>query len=351
MKNNRPTDRGRRERRLRRWTGLTAAAVGSAALVAIEAGIPDRVLNPMPETTGGNPYLTGVWTARPPARIDGGRAAALPSQLAEVVRHTARTATGFRGETQPGPGIRTRDGATVTSTAARRALAREHVRMTRSEADDPEDRNTWERCITRSLPPGALPEAQANRWLIVQTPRVIALHGETLHETRLLQLDGTTGPRLPQWLGQTHAAWTSGALVATTTDVRDPAPRIAPADPMPGTHPGPTTGMRIDERWLPVHRNRIDYRMTVTDPATWTRPAIYETTLERATEETILEYACHEGNRSLELIFRGARHDRRASVKASAGGARLRTWLGHPTAAPGSRPFLPLGTEPERRAN
>ena len=50
----------------------------------------------------------------------------------------------------------------------------------------------------------------------------------------------------------------------------------------------------------------MDYRLTVTDPATFTKPWTAATPMLRVTEP-IFEYACHEGNYAVPNMLSAAR--------------------------------------------
>ena len=54
------------------------------------------------------------------------------------------------------------------------------------------------------------------------------------------------------------------------------------------------------ERLTRVDVDTIDYRVTVTNPAAWTAPWTAAIPMS-VMEETLFEYACHEGNYSLPL--------------------------------------------------
>jgi len=64
--------------------------------------------------------------------------------------------------------------------------------------------------------------------------------------------------------------------------------------------------MRIVERFRRVDANTIDHRFTVEDPTTFTRPYTVSVPMTKMAGP-IFEYACHEGNRGMEGILRGAR--------------------------------------------
>ncbi|MCY4598804.1 MAG: hypothetical protein OXF27_02655, partial [Acidobacteria bacterium] len=65
--------------------------------------------------------------------------------------------------------------------------------------------------------------------------------------------------------------------------------------------------LRLVEPFRRIDADTLDYRFTVTDPATFAAPwtAVIPMT---ATGGPIYEHACHEGNYSMENMLRGARN-------------------------------------------
>jgi hypothetical protein len=57
-----------------------------------------------------------------------------------------------------------------------------------------------------------------------------------------------------------------------------------------------------------VDDRTIDYRYTLEDPSTFTRPWTAAVPMTRI-DEPLYEYACHEGNYAMEDILKGARAD------------------------------------------
>jgi hypothetical protein len=76
---------------------------------------------------------------------------------------------------------------------------------------------------------------------------------------------------------------------------------------------GATRQLRLVERFTRENADTIRYQLTVTDPATFTRPWTIENGLWR-TDEELYEAACHEGNTGLAYILSGARADERAAT-------------------------------------
>ena len=301
------------------------------------------LLDPMPRVAG-RPDMTGLWAGPPGALMDVDTVdRPVGGPLAEALRVRGLTLTGFGGRLT-GVVLRRGAGGVLRHPAVARERVRDRRRWLRGEADSWLDRNPWERCISRGLPPAALPAAQADRWLIVQTPGVVAVVAETLHELRVFYPSRSAPAVGPPggWLGVSTARWTRGRLEVVTTGVAGERERggVPPADPIPGVHPGPSAGLRLVETWRPRHRGRIDYLMRVDDPDTYRSPAVYGFTLRREPSgAAVHEYACHEGNRSLPLTLRGARADEAGAVFGSRVGVAERAWFGRPGSAGPRRAF------------
>ena len=69
---------------------------------------------------------------------------------------------------------------------------------------------------------------------------------------------------------------------------------------------GSDENLHIVERFTMVDAETLDYRFTADDPTVWTRPWTAEFPLNR-TDEPMYEFACHEGNDSLEGMLKIAR--------------------------------------------
>jgi len=181
------------------------------------------------------------------------------------------------------------------------ALTPEGQKRRRNRSDDdesyngPEDLPLYTRCVIRAPLP-RVPTGYDNNYEIVQAPGYIAIFQEQMHETRVIPLDSR--PHLEsnvrQWLGDSRGNWEGNTLVVETTNFSDQT-----------SFEGATKNMRLIERWTRIADDRIDYRFTVSDPATWTRPWSAVITWHKA--GTLYEYACHEDNYGLYGILAGAR--------------------------------------------
>ena len=76
--------------------------------------------------------------------------------------------------------------------------------------------------------------------------------------------------------------------------------------------------MHVVERLTRVGAGTLNYEVTITDPTTWTRPWTVMIPL-LGTDESIFEYACHEGNIGMEGILAGHRAEERAEAATESG--------------------------------
>ena len=179
--------------------------------------------------------------------------------------------------------------------------------------NNPEERNLAERCVTRGAP--KLPGGYNNHFQIVQTPTYLAITQEMIHEARIIPLDGR--PHAPaavtSYLGDSRGRWEGDTLVVETTNFRSNV-----GETTFNCCGGASDHLSVTERFTLVDDNAIDYRYTVNDPTTFTRPWTVSLPMHRSAE-LIFEYACHEGNHAMEGILRGGRARDR---EAGAGGGR-----------------------------
>ena len=163
-------------------------------------------------------------------------------------------------------------------------------------ADRPEDRDEAERCITTG---GVLvPNPFYNNYhQILQAPDHLVIVTEMMHEARVIPLDGRphAGAGVRSWLGDSRGRWDGTTLEVETTNFN--ARRL---------FQGATAGLHLLERFTPIDPDTLAYRLTVTDPATYTQPWVVEHALRRA-DGALYEVDCHEGNYGLAGILSGAR--------------------------------------------
>ena len=191
----------------------------------------------------------------------------------------------------------------LTPDAQKKEAARAEARRLHP-ADGPEDRSLADRCIVRgtAVPP-MLPAGYNNNYQIVQTPEHVAILIEMLHDVRLIPLERR--PHLPtpihQWLGDSLGRWEGKTLVVDTTNFTDKT-----------NFRGSGERLHVTERFTRVDEVTLLYQFTVDDPQSFSRPWSGEIPMKKV-EGPIFEYACHEGNRSMENILSAARAEERAS--------------------------------------
>ena len=185
------------------------------------------------------------------------------------------------------------------------------------EGDSFEMMSVWDRCITRGVPGGMFPAGYNNAYRIVQTPGYFVIHYEMIHEARIIPLDGR--PHLPAqaraWNGDPRGRWDKNTLVVETTNYNDKGwiATSAAGGRIKGIRQ--TESLHVVERFTPTDADTIEYQVTVDDPATFTRPWTVSIPLHRNSDYRIYEYACHEGNRAVEGVLRGARAQEKEKEK------------------------------------
>ena len=190
----------------------------------------------------------------------------------------------------------------LTADGKRRAAMRNESVRTDGPYNGPEDLDLYTRCIVRSGLP-RLPTGYDNNFEIVQTPGLVAIVQEQIHETRLIPMDGRPhlNQNVSQWLGDSRGHWEGNTLVVETTNFNEHT-----------SFEGATKNMHLTERWTRKTNDTIDYRFTVDDPATWTRP--WSAAIVWYKGGTLFEYACHEDNVGLYGILAGARADEKKAA-------------------------------------
>jgi hypothetical protein len=137
---------------------------------------------------------------------------------------------------------------------------------------------------------------------IVQTPDSVMILNEMVHDARIVRIGGThLPPEIRKWNGDSIGRWDGDTLVIETTNFTDKT-----------QFQGSGVDLKVTERLTRTGDRTLLYQFTVEDPTTWDRPWSGEYTWVR-TDDQIFEYACHEGNHSLENVLRGARESERSA--------------------------------------
>jgi hypothetical protein len=311
-----------------RRLGVAAAVAGVLAIVALSvAPVAGQAKSSVPRDPHGRPDLQGIWayaTVTPLERPEalGDKATfATDEELAEFERSTVqgrnqdrRDGAGTNADVSRayndfwwdrGTKVLGRQTSLVvdppngripalTPDAQRRLAERADARrQITTDADNPEDRSLWERCITRALP--MLPGAYNNNVKIVQTKDYVMLMQEMIHEVRVVPTDGRAHNKVRQWHGSSRGRWEGDTLVIETINFTDKT-----------NFRGAGANLKLTERISRPDADTLLYRVTIEDPTTFTKPWTVQMPMARS-EEDVYEYACHEGNRGLEGILTGSR--------------------------------------------
>lgn len=191
---------------------------------------------------------------------------------------------------------------------ARREMRREEQRG-HPMAEGPEDRGLGDRCILGfNAGPPMLPGAYNQNVQIFQTEDYLVVYNEMIHNARIIPLDGRPHGTIRQWSGDSRGRWDGDTLVVETINFADET-----------SLNGSSPNMHLIERFTRVDADMVEYRVTVENPDTWTRPWTAEIPLVTLDDPVprVYEYACHEGNYSLATVLRGARLEEKAATEAA----------------------------------
>jgi hypothetical protein len=174
--------------------------------------------------------------------------------------------------------------------------------------DNPEARPLAERCLlgfSSTSGPPTLPNYWYNNLKqIVQTKDTVMILNEMVHDARVIRMNAEhLPPTIRKWMGDSVGYWDGDTLVVDTTNFTDQT-----------QFRGASQDLHVVERISRLDDKALLYRFTVDDPSTWDRPWTGEYPW-RATSDQIFEYACHEGNYSLENVLRAARASEKAQPK------------------------------------
>ena len=173
------------------------------------------------------------------------------------------------------------------------------------------DLSNADRCIIGfNAGPPMTPGAYNNNMQFFQTPEYVAIVTEMVHTARIIPIGDKAGSSnaIRQWSGNSRAHWEDETLVIETINFQD--------QDVYDTWRGSSKDMKLVERFTRVDTDTLSYEFTVDDVATWTSPWTAQVSMKR-NDLPLFEYACHEGNYSMDAMLSGARSEER---KASQGG-------------------------------
>lgn len=175
------------------------------------------------------------------------------------------------------------------------------------QADGPQDLTLGVRCLSFGGPP-ILPAAYNSDVHIVQGSGYVMIEYEWNSEVRIIPLDGRphVSENIRRWHGDSRGHWEGNTLVVETTNFR-PGATFQNANP---------NSLKITERFTRLDAKTIEYKFTIDDPATWTKPWSAIVPLSHI-DGPMFEYACGEGNNGIVNILAGARAAERAAAKSA----------------------------------
>lgn len=184
------------------------------------------------------------------------------------------------------------------------------------EADDPEQRIIWERCLAAmGQAPLLFTWGVAMNRRLVRTPDALVIWSEGGGETRIVRIGGKPLPSaMRSFLGDSIGHWEGDTLVVETTGFKpeDPFRLSIVGRPI---MVGPDS--KVVERFTRIAEGELVYQFTVVDPAIYAKAWLAEYSMTASTVRTF-EFACHEGNYGLPNILKGARAADRAKAAGPA---------------------------------
>lgn len=198
----------------------------------------------------------------------------------------------------------------LTEQGAARAAARKAY-VAAHPADSYTDRINSDRCITFGVP--FIAAGYNGYFQIAQTASTIAIMQEMAHETRIIPVDNR--PHIPghvrQWNGDSTGYWQDDTFVVKTKNFSPKSTFLEHT----------AENLSLTETYTRIDDNTLQWGLTIEDPSTWEQPWTLVINLKKS-PDAIYEFACHEGNESMQGILAGARADeaRAAKVAASSSG-------------------------------
>ena len=181
--------------------------------------------------------------------------------------------------------------------------------------DSPADFDSWDRCITRGLPASMFPFMYNNGIRIFQSPGLVAMQLEMVHETRLIYTDGRDPIPSPiaNWMGDSRGSWDGpNTLVIETTNFQ-PGPsatNIGTTGSPPFNDTPVSNRAKMTERLTMTGQDEIIYEVTWNDPEIFTAPWTARLEWKRDDSYDMFEYACHEGNVQVRNYITASRVER-----------------------------------------
>jgi hypothetical protein len=249
-----------------------------------------------PTTFGLSPWQNGI---RPNPRtslvvdpLDGH----IPPRTAAAQAARSRAAQAPPAETAAGANIDLAGSRAGTVVQGHGYVTDDHNGGGIVHADVPLDLGYGTTCVSPGAGPPIFPGEYNADMYILQAPDTLVLQG--VNGYRVIPLDGSAHlpSNLHQWQGNGIGHWEGDTLVVETTNFR-------PDNTYRGAN---AKTLKITERFTRISVDTIEYKFTINDPSTWTKP--WSVILPLSAEKgPIPEFACSENDYDAVNILAGAR--------------------------------------------
>jgi hypothetical protein len=174
-------------------------------------------------------------------------------------------------------------------------------------ADRAKDLGQNTSCVTQSGGPPLIPAEYNSGLFIAQNSSYLLIETEQGSEFRIIPLDADphVSSNIHQWHGDSRGHWEGDTLIVETTNLR----------PDHTYRNGDFTTQKITETFRRINAQSIEYKFTIDDPSTWTRPWSAIAPLNAGTGP-LFEYDCSENNNDAVNILAGARAFEKKAAEA-----------------------------------
>ena len=175
------------------------------------------------------------------------------------------------------------------------------------------DPDTGERCLTDGVTAMMWEGPNGGHNRIAQSPGYVTILHEEYRDRRIIPVDGRPPGQVRQWLGDSVGHWEGDTLVVDTTNFLDKSHYEWQT-----FWQRPSETLHLVERFTRVDADTMEYKITIEDPAMFTRPWTAVIPIAKLPADTqIFEYACHEGNYAMPNLLSGSRAEAAKKTRSS----------------------------------
>ena len=261
---------------------ISASFVSLSVSLSGQAAGPERPAAPRPwppaRTSDGQPDVQGAW--RP---VLGGTHSLNPAQSSAADFEERRTGVVKRNPS------RIVDPATGSIPYQPWALAlQKELETSYENPTKPEHIDTQTRCLV----PGVPRLYYFPTFRIIQTAGSVVFVWDEYHTYRVIPLDNRprVAANVKLWMGDARGRWEGNTLIVNTTNLKAKSRLDVIGDFF-------SDNAQIEERFIFVDANTMNYEATITDPTVFTRPWTMRVAQRRMPDDEFWEWACHEGEK------------------------------------------------------